>query len=95
MKIQSRLFPLTVIGLLAWAGASGAAERAQRTARAEPVTVRSMYRLTFTLHVIEDEQDRPRQYTLVLEERQSGAQAGLLFAVKLVRGSEALGGAAG
>jgi hypothetical protein len=31
-----------------------------------------MYRLDFTLHVIEDGQDKARQYTLILEERTSG-----------------------
>lgn len=59
-----------------------AEERQQRSARSS-----SMYRLTFTLHVIEAGKDQPRHYTLVLEER-SGGKIRALTKVPVKQGAD-------
>jgi hypothetical protein len=40
--------------------------------RTEPSQARSIYRLNFVLHIVEDGQDTPRQYALLLEEKSQG-----------------------
>jgi hypothetical protein len=72
MRNHSRLFALTLIILFVLTNAFGQSERSQRTARADSALPRSMYRLDFTLHIIEDGQDKTRQFALILEERSSG-----------------------
>ena len=60
-------FVLFLLALTMPATLSAAETQQQRVARSS-----SMYRLNFTLHVMDGEKDQPRNFALVLEDRTSG-----------------------